>query len=62
MNQRLIVGVDPHRKKNVMQLMDSQGQVVGPPLRVTNNRPGTVRFVEHMVEQMHSGDYDLIFE
>lgn len=52
MGQTLIVGVDPHRKKNVMQLMDSQGQVIGVPLRVTNNRPGTAAFVEHLVEQM----------
>ena len=60
MSQRLIVGVDPHRKKNVMQLMDSQGQVVGPPLRVANNRPGTVSFVEYLVEQMERGDYETI--
>lgn len=60
MSQCLIVGVDPHRKKNVMQLMDSQGQVVGPPFRVANNRPGTASFVEYLVEQMASGDYEAI--
>jgi len=60
MSQRLIVGVDPHRQNNVMQLMDSQGQVVGPPLRVANNRPGTVSFVEYLVEQMERGDYETI--
>jgi transposase len=60
MSQRLIVGVDPHRKKNVMQLMDSQGQVVGAPLQVANNRPGTVSFVKHLVEQMDGGDYEAI--
>jgi transposase len=60
MAQTLIVGVDPHRKKNVMQLMDSQGQELGSPLRVSNNRPGTAAFVEHLVEQMESGQYEAI--
>ena len=48
MTKTLVVGVDPHRKKNVMQLMDSQGQVLGRPLRVANNRPGTALFIEHL--------------
>ncbi|MDX1522293.1 MAG: IS110 family transposase [Anaerolineae bacterium] len=60
MGQTLIVGVDPHRKRNVMQLMDSQGQVLGPPLRVANNRPGTVAFVDHVVQQMAEGEYEAI--
>jgi len=60
MGQNLIVGVDPHRKKNVMQLMDSQGQLLGVPLRVDNNRPGTTAFIEHVVEQMQSGHYETI--
>src|SRR5919109_727131 len=58
MDQTLILGVDPHRKRNVMQLMDSQGQVLGPPLRVANNRPGTAAFVKQVVEQMKDGAYD----
>lgn len=57
MNPTLVVGIDPHRKKNVMQLMDSQGQVLGRPLRVQNNRPGTAAFVEWVLEQMDSGEY-----
>lgn len=60
MNQSLIVGIDPHRKKNVMQLMDSQGQVVGAPLRVANNRPGTALFIEHLTEQMQGGQYQAL--
>jgi transposase len=60
MDQTLIVGVDPHRKKNVMQLMDSQGQVIGPPFRAANNRPGTTAFVDHLVEQMEGGQYEAI--
>jgi len=60
MGQTLIVGVDPHRKNNVMQLMDSQGQQLGSPLRVSNNRPGTTAFVEHVVEQMECGQYEAL--
>ena len=60
MGQSLIVGVDPHRKKNVMQLMDSQGQQLGRPLRVNNNQPGTAAFVQELVEQMESGQYEAI--
>lgn len=58
MGQNLIVGVDPHRKKNVMQLMDSQGQVLGPPFRADNNQPGTAAFIEHVVQQLDSGQYE----
>lgn len=60
MNRTLVVGIDPHRKKNVMQLMDSQGQLLGRPLRVENNRPGTAAFVEQVLEQMSRGDYERI--
>jgi len=60
MTQTLIVGVDPHRKKNVMQLMDSQGQKLGPPFRADNNRPGTEAFVQHLTEQLASGDYESV--
>lgn len=60
MGQSLIVGVDPHRKKNVMQLMDSQGQELGRPLRVNNNQPGTAAFVQELVEQMDRGQYEAI--
>jgi transposase len=60
MNRTLVVGIDPHRKKNVMQLMDSQGQLLGRPLRLENNRPGTAAFVEQVLEQMSRGDYDCI--
>jgi transposase len=60
MGQNLIVGVDPHRKKNVMQLMDSQGHVLGVPYQVDNNRPGTAAFIEHMVDQMETGEYEAL--
>jgi transposase len=43
-----------------MQLMDSQGQVLGTPLRVDNNRPGTATFIKHLAEQMEQGDYQAL--
>jgi transposase len=60
MNKNLIVGVDPHRKRNVMQLMDSQGELLGSPLRVDNNRPGTATFIDHLAEQMAGDEYEAI--
>jgi hypothetical protein len=58
MNPMLVVGIDPHRKKNVLQLMDSQGQELGPALRVDNNQPGTVALVQQVVEQMCGDNYN----
>ena len=60
MPQTLIVGVDPHRKKNVMQFMDSQGQMLGTPFRTDNNRPGTEAFVQHLTDQLKNGDYETV--
>ncbi len=55
MNQRLVVGSDPHRKKNVMPLMEGQGQVWGPPRRVDTNRPGRSLFIQAVIEPMQRG-------
>jgi len=60
MSNPLLVGVDPHRKTNVVQLMDSQGQVLDPPFRVDNNRPGTQAFVRQVTQQAIDGDFDAI--
>jgi transposase len=60
MTQTLIVGVDPHRKNNVFQLMDSQGQELGAPLRASNDRPGTAALIEHLAAQMDQGDYEAL--
>lgn len=49
MTKQLVVGVDPHRKKNVVQVMDSQGQVLDRPFGVVNNRPGTEGFIRQVV-------------
>jgi transposase len=60
MPQTLIVGVDPHRQKNVMQVMDDHGQMLGPPFRTDNNRPGTIAFVQHLTAQLVGGDYEKV--
>jgi len=58
MNHPLFVGVDPHRKKNVVQMMDSQGERLGDTLRVDNNQPGTAALIKHLMETAASGEFD----
>ena len=38
----LLVGVDIHRRTNVVQVMSGDGQLLTSKMRVSNNRPGTV--------------------
>ena len=56
----LLVGVDTHRKTNVVHLMDPQGQAVGPPLHIDNNRPGTAAFAQALAKQAQADHYDAI--
>lgn len=42
----LLVGVDIHRRTNVAQVMDGQGQFLTSPLHLPNNRPGTTALAE----------------
>lgn len=58
MHHPLLVGVDVHRRQNVICLMDPTGQEPGPRLRVANNRPGTERLVQQLEQVMATGDYD----
>ena len=58
MNNPLLVGVDPHRKKNVTQMMDRQGQTVGKAVRTDNNRPGTKALVIELVKALENGGFD----
>src|SRR5690606_9506565 len=41
MNNPLLVGVDVHRKQNVLAMMSRDGEEVAERLSVDNNRPGT---------------------
>jgi len=54
----LLVGIDPHRRTNTAQLMDSTGQVIGPAVRFPNNKPGAAGFIEQLTTQARTGQYD----
>jgi transposase len=56
----LLVGVDIHRRTNVVQVMDGAGQVLASPLRVANNRPGTAQLVTRLVEFAREGSFESI--
>lgn len=60
MTNLLVVGVDVHRKNNVVSLMDQQGQPVTQGFRVENNRPGCAEFVHQVAQQVVQGDFDAI--
>lgn len=56
----LLVGVDIHRRTNVIQVMDGSGQVLASRLRVANNRPGTAVLVNQLAETAREGGFDRI--
>lgn len=56
----LLVGVDIHRRTNVVQVMDGAGQVLSSRLRVANNRSGTAQLVTHLAEFARAGSYESI--
>jgi hypothetical protein len=58
MTNPLFVGVDPHRKTNVASFLDREGHEIAPPCRFDNNRPGTTRLVQTLVQQLHTGGFD----
>lgn len=60
MTHPLLVGVDVHRKTNVIAMMDRQGQEVASDFRVANNRPGCQDFIQAVAAQVAAGDFDAI--
>lgn len=56
----LLVGVDIHRRTNVVQVMDGSGQMVSSRLRVANNRSGTAVLVNQLAQTAREGDFDHI--
>jgi transposase len=56
----LLVGVDIHRRTNVVQVMSGQGQSLTGNLRLPNNRPGTASLVEQLAETARQGNFDSI--
>jgi transposase len=58
LSKPLFVGVDPHRKANLVRLVDGQGQDVGPPLPVRNNQPGVESLAAQLAALACQGGYD----
>lgn len=46
----LLVGVDVHRRRNVVQIMDGDGRILIDKLRLANNRPGADALANHLAE------------
>jgi len=60
MNNPLLVGVDVHRKQNVLSVMNVAGDEVTKRTSVDNNRPGTSQTIAQLGELMETGAYDHI--
>jgi transposase len=56
----LLVGVDIHRRTNVVQVMDGTGQALLGPVRVANNRPGTKAFISQLAVLAREGNFATI--
>lgn len=56
----LLVGIDPHRRTNTAQLMDSTGQELGQALRFSNNQPGAEGFITQVMAEAQAGEYDRV--
>lgn len=55
-NDTLIVGVDIHRRRNVVQVMDSHGHILTEKLSLANNRHGTDDLVQHLALLARAGN------
>ena len=56
----LLVGVDVHRRTNVVQVMDGQGQVLTSPMSLENNRAGTAELTTRLAEIAQAGSFSAI--
>jgi transposase len=56
----LLVGVDVHRRTNVLQVMNGLGERLTRPQRVANNRSGTAAFIQQLADLACAGDFDRI--
>jgi transposase len=56
----LLVGVDVHRRTNVMQVMNGLGERLTRPQRVANNRSGTAAFIQQLADLACAGNFDRI--
>lgn len=53
----LLVGVDVHRRNNVVQVMNGVGDSLAKPQHVANNRPGTAALIQQLADLAHQGDF-----
>ena len=51
----LLVGVDVHRRTNVIQVMNGRGEMLTKPQRVANNRSGTAAFIQQVADLAQEG-------
>ena len=60
MSNPLVVGIDVHRVKNVVVVMDQNGRVVKPSFSVHNNRPGTSLLATKLHTIAQENGFDVI--
>ena len=53
----LLVGVDIHRRTNVVQVMNGAGDMISAPQRVANNRPSTEAFLHELALLAQAGGF-----
>ena len=52
----LLVGVDVHRRRNVVQVMDERGQILTDKLSLANNRSGVEALTKHLAKLAQAGN------
>ena len=53
----LLVGVDVHRRNNVVQVMNGVGDSLAKPQHVANNRPGTAALIQQLADLAQAGGF-----
>ena len=53
----LLVGVDVHRRNNVVQVINGVGDSLAKPHHVANNRPGTAALIQQLADLAYEGDF-----
>ena len=56
----LLVGVDIHRRRNVVQVMDGHGQILSNKLCLANKRPGAAALAAHLAKLAEAGNVESI--
>lgn len=53
----LLVGVDVHRRNNVVQVINGVGDSLAKPQHVANNRPGTAALIQQLADLAQAGGF-----